>query len=72
MLHQPYSLYKTNLKTLATDKHSSLFARSILDKEKGFKMLTPVINVFKLFSSSMTRKQNKLKDLFLASLSSLV
>jgi capsule polysaccharide export protein KpsC/LpsZ len=52
--------YLAKLKSLATNKHYSLFLCGISDKERSFIKLTIVVKVIKLFSLSLMLKQNKL------------
>jgi hypothetical protein len=43
--------FRTRLKILASEKHSSLFSAGFSDEEKVFFTLTPEPNVIKLFLS---------------------
>jgi hypothetical protein len=45
------------LKKIAKSKPSSLFCHAISDNEKSFVILTPVVNILKQFSLSLTLQQ---------------
>jgi hypothetical protein len=60
------------MKGLARDEHSSLFARSVSNKEKSFFALKPGPNVIKLYYALIFYVCNKLERLSLASLFSNV
>jgi hypothetical protein len=59
-------------KVIASYKHSSLFGLIISNKEKKFYNIDIWCQHFKPFSSSLTKRLNKLEHLSLESFSSLV